>query len=75
MTQNHQTAILLPILTGWLVVLCSILVHALALMACLKLFRREQKAGLAGFGFLPNLGIAVLTISVASIAHPVEIAL
>jgi len=75
MTQNHQTAILLPILAGALASLCTILVHALALMASLKLFRRERKIGLAGSGFLPDLGIVVLTISFALVAHLVEIAL
>jgi hypothetical protein len=75
MTQNHQTAILLPILAGALAVLCTILVHALALNASMKLFRREQKVGLAGSGFLADLGITVLTISFAIVAHLAEIAL
>jgi hypothetical protein len=75
MTQNHQIAILLPILTGSLAILCTILVHALALMASLKLFRRDRKLGLAGAGFLPDLGLVVLTISFALIAHLAEIAL
>jgi hypothetical protein len=48
MTQNHQTAILLPILAGSLAVLCTILIHSLALMASLKLSRRERKLGRAG---------------------------
>ena len=75
MTQNHQTAILIPILAGSVVVLCTILVHTLALMASLKLFRRERKVGLAGSGFLPDLGLVVLTISFALVAHLVEVAL
>ena len=75
MTQNHQTAILLPILAGSLVLLCTILVHTLALMASLKLFRRERQVGVAGSGFLPDLGLVVLTISFALVAHLVEIAL
>ena len=75
MTQNHQTAILLPILVGALAGLCTILVHAMALIASVKLFRRERKRGIAGSGFLPDLGIAVLTITFALIAHLVEIAL
>lgn len=75
MSQNHQTAILLPILADSLVVLCTILVHTLALMASLKLFRRERKVGLAGSGFLPDLGLVVLTIAFALVAHLVEVAL
>ena len=44
-------------------------------MATLKLFRRERKLGRAGSGFLPDLGIVVLTMSFALIAHLVEVAL
>jgi len=75
MAQNHQTAILLPLLVGSLAVLCTILIHALALMSSVKLFRREGRLGLAGSGFLPDLGITVLTISFALVAHLVEVAL
>ena len=75
MTQNHQTAILLPLLAGSVAVLCTIVVHALALMASVRLFRRERKRGLVGSGFLPDIGIAVLTISFALVAHLVEIGL
>lgn len=75
MTQNHQTAILLPIIIGSLTLLCTILVHALALGASLHLFRRERKLGLAGSGFWTDLRIVVLTISFAFVAHLIEIAL
>ena len=75
MTQAHQTAILFPILVGSLAILCTILVHALALMASLKSFRRDRKLGLAGSGILPDIGLVVLTISFALVAHLVEIAL
>ena len=75
MTQNHQTVILLPLLVGSLAILCTILVHSPALMASLRLFRRERQLGLAGSGFLTDLGLVVLTISFALVAHLVEIAL
>ena len=39
MTQNHQTAILLPLLAGSVAVLCTIVVHALVL---------------GNYGFSPN---------------------
>jgi hypothetical protein len=75
MTQNNQTAVLLPIMAGSLAVLCTILVHAVALGASVHLFRRERNRGRAGSGFWPDLGIVVLTISFAFVAHLFEIAL
>jgi hypothetical protein len=47
----------------------------MALMASVKLFRRDPQLGLAGSRFLPDLGLVMLTISFALMAHLVEIAL
>ena len=75
MTQNHQFAILLPLLVGIGAFACTIVVHALALAATVNLFRHERKLGRAGAGAVIDLAIVALTISFAFVAHLVEIAL
>jgi Ion channel len=75
MTQNHQFAILFPLVVGIGAVACTIFVHALALAATINLFRYERKLGLAGAGALIDLAIVALVISFAFVAHLVAIAL
>jgi hypothetical protein len=75
MTQNHQFAILFPLVVGGGAVACSIFVHALALAATINLFRYERKLGRAGAGALIDLAIVALVISFAFVAHLIEIAL
>jgi hypothetical protein len=41
MTQNHQFAILFPLLVSVAAVVCTIFVHALAMVATVNLFRYE----------------------------------
>jgi hypothetical protein len=52
MTQNHQFAILFPLVVGASAVVCTIFVHALALTATVNLFRYERRLGRAGAGAL-----------------------
>jgi hypothetical protein len=75
MTQNHQFAILLPLVVGAGPVACTIVVHALAVAATINLFRYERKLGRAGSGALIDLAIVALVISFAFMAHLIEIAL
>ena len=75
MTQNHQFAILVPLVVGAGAVVCTIFVHALAMVATVNLFRRERKRGRAGAGALIDLVILTLAISFAFVAHLIEIAL
>ena len=75
MTQNHQFAILLPLVVCVGAIACTILVHALALAATVNLFRYERKLGRAGAGALIDLTIVALAISFAFVAHLIEIAL
>jgi hypothetical protein len=75
MTQNHQFAILFPLVIGVGAVICTIFVHALALAATVNLFRHERKLGRAGAGAVIDLAILALVISFAFVAHLVEIAL
>src|SRR5262245_26921038 len=73
--QNHQFAILLPLLVGTAVFACTIPVQALAVAATLNLFRHEKKRGRTGSGTLIDLRIVSLAIAFAFVAHLVEIAL
>jgi hypothetical protein len=75
MTQNHQFAILFPLAVGAGAVVCTIFVHALAVVATVNLFRHERKRGRAGAGALIDLAILTLVISFAFVAHLIEIAL
>jgi Ion channel len=75
MTQNHQFAILYPLVVGVGAVACTIFVHALALAATVNLFRHERRLGRAGAGALIDLAIVALAISFAFVAHLIEIAL
>jgi hypothetical protein len=73
--RNGQVAILFPMMVGSIAVLCTILVHSLALGVSVRLFRRERNLGLVGSRVWINLGIFVLTMSIAFAAHLIEMAL
>jgi hypothetical protein len=75
MTQNHQFVILFPLVVGVGAVVCTILVHGLAITATVNLFRYERKRGSVGASALMNLAILTLVISFAFVAHLIEIAL
>jgi hypothetical protein len=75
MTQNHQFAILFPLVVGVAAVVCTIFVHALALTATVNFFRYERNRGRAGAGALIDLTIVALVILFAFVAHLIEIAL
>lgn len=75
MRQDHQFAILFPLIVGVCAVVCTIVVHALALAATVNIFRHERKLGRAGAGALVDLAILALVILFAFVAHLFEIAL
>ena len=75
MTQNHEFAILYPLVVGVGAVACTIFVHALALAATVNFVRHERRLGRAGAGALIDLAIVALAISFAFVAHLIEIAL
>ena len=75
MTQNHQFAILYPLMVGVGAVACTIFVHALALAATVNFVRHERRLGRAGAGALIDLAIVALAVSFAFVAHLIEIAL
>ncbi len=75
MTQTHRVAILIPLAVGAGAVLCTIVIHALAVGAIVTFVRHEKRLGRAGTGFWIDLAIVVLTIAFAFGAHLIEIAL
>jgi hypothetical protein len=75
MTQNHQFAILYPLVVSLGAVACTIFVHALALAATVNFVRHERRLGRAGAGALIDLAIVALATSFAFVAHLIEIAL
>src|SRR6185312_3698884 len=75
MTQNHQFAIMLPLVVGVGAVACTIFVHALALAATINFVRYERKVGRAGAGALIDLAIVAAVMSFAFVAHLIAIAL
>jgi hypothetical protein len=75
MPQPHGVAILLPMLVGMGIFFCSIFIHALAVLATINLIRREEKLGRLGTGLRADLPIVLRVISIALVAHFLEIAL
>jgi Ion channel len=74
MTQIHQVAIVIPLIVGAGAVLCTIVIHALALSTTVSFFRRETRLGRAGARFVIDLVIVILVMSFAFWAHIIEIA-
>jgi hypothetical protein len=75
MTQVHQVAILIPLTVAAGAVACTIIIRALAVLATVNFIRRERRLGRVGAGFLIDLLIIALVMSVALVAHLVEIAI
>src|SRR5262245_14919826 len=72
--QADQVAILRPLGFGSVVVLCTIVIHALAVGATVNLVRGEQRIGHAGERFGTDLAIVVVVTVIAFVAHLIEIA-
>jgi len=60
---------------GTSAVVCTILIHALAVMATVNVVRHERRLGRTGSSFWIDFGIVAVTVSCALTAHLVEIAL
>ena len=75
MTQVHRITILVPLAVGAVVILCTIMIHALPLTATVNFVRREKKLGRVGTGFWIDIGIVARAILYALAAHLTEIAL
>ena len=75
MPQVHQIAILIPLLVGTCVVLCTIFIHGLAVIATVSFVRRENNRGLTGRIFWIDLAIVAQAMFFALVAHLAEVAL
>src|SRR5262249_39060693 len=75
MTQAHQTAILIPLLFGSSAIICTIVIHRMALIAGVNFFRRDRRLGRAGLIFWKDVAVVTLTMTIALTAHLIEIAL
>lgn len=75
MTQIQHVRILIPLAVSACAVLCTILIHGLAVTATVNFVRFERVRGRAGTSHRANLGIISLVTAFAFIAHLLEIAL
>jgi hypothetical protein len=75
MIQDHQFAILLPLIVGVATVECTIFVHVLAFATTVNLFRYEKKRGRLGADALNDVATITLVMSVAFVTHLAEIGL
>ncbi|HXP42806.1 MAG TPA: ion channel [Candidatus Acidoferrales bacterium] len=75
MIQDHQFAILLPLVIGVIAVECTIVVHVLAFATTVNLFRYEKRRERLGANALNDPAIIISVISVAFVAHLAEIGL
>jgi hypothetical protein len=75
MTQAHRVAILVPLAVGALAVVCTLLIHGLAVAATVNFVRHERRLGRAGAGALIDFAIVVVAMLFAFVAHLIEIAL
>jgi hypothetical protein len=75
MMRNDQVAVLLPMMGGSIATLCTMLIHSVTLGATVRFFRRERRLGRVGPVVSMNLGIFVLAMIFAFVAHLTEIAL
>ena len=73
--QTERIAILIPLAVGTGVVVCTIIIHALALAATVNFVRRERNLGRAGASFWADVSIVAVAMSFVLGAHLVEIAL
>jgi hypothetical protein len=69
-----QVATLLPLAAGIFTVVCTIVIHALAVGATVNLVRREIRLGRTGASYGDDLVIVAGAILVAFGAHLIEIA-
>jgi len=74
MARAHPIAILIPLAVGAGAVACTIFISAVAVIATVNFVRHERRLGRAGAGFWIDFSIVALAISIALLAHLVEIA-
>ena len=65
----------MPLLVGSCVVVCTLLIHALALNATVMFLRYEKQNGRVAVNFWTDVAIVARAMSIAIVAHLIEIAL
>ena len=73
-THMPRIATLLPLAVGASAVVCTIFLHALAVSATVNFVRHERTRGRAGTSVWIDIAIVALVVSVAFVAHLLEIA-
>lgn len=71
----QRVGIWIPLAVGALAAAGTMFTHALPLRATIELLRYEKKFSRTGRGFFSDVGMVVLVISYALLAHLVEMAL
>src|SRR6516225_3384952 len=75
MIQIHQIAIWIPLALSAIAAVGTMFIHALPLRATVEFVRYEKKFRRTGRGFLGDVGVVVLVVSYALLAHLLEMAL
>ena len=75
MTQAHRVAVLVPLAVGAGAVLCTLLIHGMALVANVNFVRYERRRGRVGVGFRIDFTIVVVALLLVFLAHLIEMAL
>ena len=65
--------IFLPLTIGAGVTICTVVIHAFALITIVHFVRREQRVGRAGVGFWSDVIIVAETVLLSLAAHLIEI--
>lgn len=71
---DQRIAILMPLAVGASAVVCTIFIRAVAVSVTVNFVRHQRRLGRAGAGFWIDFSIVTLAISIALVAHLVEIA-
>jgi hypothetical protein len=75
MTQMPRIPILIPLLVGANAVVCTTIVHAVAVSVTLRFIRLERRLGRVGASFRIDVAIVALAILFTFVAHLISIAL
>jgi hypothetical protein len=75
MTQAPQVAILVPLAVGAGAVLCTLLIHGVAVVGTVRFFRYEKSLGHAGAGLWIDFPIVVVVMFLAFVAHLIDMTL
>jgi len=75
MTQAPRVAVLVPLAVGAGAVVCTLMIHGLAVLTNVNFVRYERRRGRVGIGFRIDFAIVVVAMSLVFVAHLIEMAL